>query len=96
MVSCRTGFRGWARSACGEAAQGTAWIEEGIENYRATGSMLDMPFLLALKAEALHLADRTSDALEAEVLQLCRPAVIGWLDAPSGLFGLWPVQVAPV
>jgi hypothetical protein len=58
-------LRGWARSACGEAAQGTAWIEEGIENYRATGSMLDMPFLLALKAEALHLADRTSDALEA-------------------------------
>jgi hypothetical protein len=31
-----------------------------------------------------------------EVLQLCRPAVIGWLDAPSGLFGLRPVQVAPV
>ena len=26
---------------------------------------LDMPFLVALKAEALHLADRTSDALEA-------------------------------
>jgi hypothetical protein len=31
-----------------------------------------------------------------EVLQLCRPAVIGWLDARSGLFGLRPVQVAPV
>ena len=27
--------------------------------------MLDMPFLVALKAEALHLGDRTSDALEA-------------------------------
>ena len=27
--------------------------------------MLDMPYLLALKAEALHLADRTSEALEA-------------------------------
>ena len=27
--------------------------------------MLDMPSLVALKAEALHLADRTSDALEA-------------------------------
>ena len=40
-------------------------IEDGIGNYRATGSMLDMPFLLALKAEALHLADRTSEALEA-------------------------------
>ena len=27
--------------------------------------MVDMPFLAALKAEALHLADRTCDALEA-------------------------------
>ena len=27
--------------------------------------MLRMPYYLALKAEALHLADRTSDALEA-------------------------------
>ena len=32
---------------------------------RATGSMLWLPYLLALKAEALHLADRTSEALEA-------------------------------
>ena len=58
-------LRGWARSASGETAEGISWIEDGIGNYRATGSMLDMPFLLALKAEALHLADRTSDALEA-------------------------------
>jgi len=58
-------LRGWARSASGETAEGISWIEEGIGNYRATGSMLDMPFLIALKAEALHLADRTSDALEA-------------------------------
>jgi hypothetical protein len=27
--------------------------------------MLDMPFLLALQAEAFHLADRTGEALEA-------------------------------
>jgi hypothetical protein len=27
--------------------------------------MLDMPFLLALEAEAFHLADRTGEALEA-------------------------------
>ena len=58
-------LRGWARSAFGETAEGITLIEEGIGNYRATGSMLDMPFLLALKAEALHLAGRTSDALEA-------------------------------
>ena len=36
-----------------------------IRDYRATGSILDMPFLTALRAETLYLADRTSDALEA-------------------------------
>jgi TIR domain len=30
------------------------------------------------------------------VLQLYRSLVIGWPDAPSGLFGLRSVQVAPV
>ena len=58
-------FRGWARSASGDTAEGISWIEDGIEDYRATGSMLAVPYLLALKAEALHLADRTSEALEA-------------------------------
>jgi serine/threonine protein kinase len=58
-------LRGWARSASGETAEGISWIEDGIGSYQATGSILDMPFLVALKAEALHLADRTSDALEA-------------------------------
>jgi tetratricopeptide (TPR) repeat protein len=58
-------LRGWARSASGDTAEGISWIEDGIGDYRATGSMLDVPFLLALKAEAFHLADRTSEALEA-------------------------------
>jgi len=56
---------GWARSVSGGTAEGILWIENGIGDYRATGSTLDMPFLLALKAEALHLAERTSEALEA-------------------------------
>ncbi len=58
-------LRGWARSVSGETAEGISWIEQGIEDYRATGSMLAMPYWLALKAEALYLADRTSEALEA-------------------------------
>jgi hypothetical protein len=58
-------LRGWARSASGNTAEGISWIEGGIGDYRATASILDMPFLLALKAEALHLADRTVEALEA-------------------------------
>ena len=58
-------LRGWARSASGETSDGISWIEDGTRNYRATGAVLMMPFFLALKAEALHLADRTSEALEA-------------------------------
>ena len=57
-------LRGWARSASGDTAQGIAWIEDGIENWRSTGAILAVAYYLALKAEALHLAGRTSEALE--------------------------------
>jgi len=58
-------LRGWARSASGDSAEGISWILHGIDDWRATGSILLVPYLLALKAEALHLADRTSEALKA-------------------------------
>jgi serine/threonine protein kinase/tetratricopeptide (TPR) repeat protein len=57
--------RGWARSASGHTVEGISWIEDGIRDMRVTGTTLVVPFWLALKAEALHLADRTSEALEA-------------------------------
>ena len=58
-------LRGWARSASGDAAEGIARIKEGIRDYQETGAVLRLPYFLALKAEALHFADRTSEALEA-------------------------------
>jgi tetratricopeptide (TPR) repeat protein len=58
-------LRGWALSASGDAIQGISWIEEGIGDYRTTGAIVAMPYFLALKARALHQADRTSEALEA-------------------------------
>jgi hypothetical protein len=58
-------LRGWAQSASGATTQGVSWIERGIQAYRATGSTLGVPFGLVLKAEALHLADRTPEALTA-------------------------------
>jgi predicted ATPase len=58
-------FRGWARSASGDAAEGISLIENGIREYRAIGAVLRLPYFLTLKAEALHLADRTVEALEA-------------------------------
>ena len=54
-----------ARSTSGDAVQGISWIVDGIEDFRATGAHRCVPFFLALKAEALHLADRTFEALEA-------------------------------
>jgi predicted ATPase len=58
-------LRGWARSVFGDIAEGISWIEDGIKDYRSTGSMLALPYWLALKAEALHLAHHTSEALQA-------------------------------
>jgi tetratricopeptide (TPR) repeat protein len=58
-------LRGWARSASGDTEQGMSWIEGGIEDWEGTGAILAVPYFLALKAEALYLAHRTSDALAA-------------------------------
>jgi len=52
-------------SASGDTVEGISWIEDGIRDYRATGATVGLPYLLGIKAEALHLADRTSEALEA-------------------------------
>ena len=65
-------MRGWLRSVSGDTAEGISWIEQGIRDLRATGAVLGLPGYLARKAEALHIADRTSEALgaidEAEAL----------------------------
>jgi predicted ATPase len=57
-------YRGWARSASGNTAEGIPWIEQGLRDFRAAGAALNLPYFLELKAEALHLEDRTSEALE--------------------------------
>jgi predicted ATPase len=58
-------LRGWARGVSGNTAEGISWIEDGLRDTRTTGVMLTVPFLLALRAEVLHLADRTVEALES-------------------------------
>jgi len=47
------------------AANSDAVIEQGIGDLRANGVVLGLPGYLARKAEALYLADRTCEALEA-------------------------------
>jgi tetratricopeptide (TPR) repeat protein len=76
--------RGWARSASGDTAEGIEWIEQGIRDYRATGSVaLSLQYHLARKAEALHLADRIPEALETinEALALVERFEVRWWSA---------------
>jgi predicted ATPase len=57
-------LRGWARSVSGDTAEGLAWIENGMREYRVIGSALALSAYLGLKAEALYLADRNFEAVE--------------------------------
>jgi tetratricopeptide (TPR) repeat protein len=57
-------LRGWVLSVSGASVEGISWIEQGIKDYRAPGSTLGLPYFLALKAEALFVANRSSEALE--------------------------------
>jgi len=58
-------YRGWARSVYDKTTEGIPWIEQGVRDFRATGTRLWLPYFLGLEAEALYLAHRTSEALEA-------------------------------
>jgi hypothetical protein len=55
-------YRAWARSTSGDVAAGIVSIEDVIEQFRTIGSRTGG---MLLRAEALHLADRTPEALEA-------------------------------
>ena len=78
-----TVLHGWAYCALGHITEAMAQIEHGLEDYRRTGSIIDLPYLLSLKAEALHLADRTVEALEAikEAEKVVEISEAHWWDA---------------
>jgi hypothetical protein len=59
-----TALLGWTRSVAGLFTQGISWLNDGIEELRTSGALLPMPSLLAAKAEALYLANRTAEALD--------------------------------
>jgi hypothetical protein len=46
-------FRGWVRSASGDAAEGIPGLEQGIRDLRTTGTALGLPYYLALKAKSI-------------------------------------------
>ena len=49
FLARRIDSQGWARSASGDTAEGLPWIEDAIRAFRATGSMLSLPYYLSLR-----------------------------------------------
>ena len=65
FLAVGTVLLGWARAVAGNTVQGLSWIQDGMESLRKNGSVQGMLSMLALQAEALNLAGRPSEALEA-------------------------------
>ena len=67
-----TALLGWARSVSGVFTPAISWIEDAIEELQTKDALFPILSLMAPKAEALYLANRTSEALatirEAETL----------------------------
>ena len=58
-------LRAWAHSVSGETIEGISRLEDEIKDYRVAGQTLIVPYYLALTAQALYLANRTAEAVEA-------------------------------
>ncbi|QQX86586.1 AAA family ATPase [Cupriavidus necator] len=58
-------LRGWALTAQGSFEEGIRRLHQGLENFKATGTMLDLPYFMSLLAEAYTQAGQIERALEA-------------------------------
>ena len=63
-VATGTMLQGWARATMGEVAQGIEDIRAGLDGYVATGARMDLPYYMALLADAYLLADLPRESLK--------------------------------
>jgi class 3 adenylate cyclase/predicted ATPase len=56
-------FQGWARALTGDAVQGVAMLEDGLERQKDVSTIEDFPFYFSMVAEARSLAGRHEEAL---------------------------------
>jgi len=73
-VANATMLRGWAQVMQGDTDHGIALMQEGLSNWRKTGSKFHVPYRLARAAEAHLIAGKTDDGLR----------LIGEADGDSG------------
>lgn len=62
-IANATMLRGWARVIQGETDHGIALMQEGLANWRKTGSKFQVRYRLARAAEAYLIAGKTDDGL---------------------------------
>jgi len=62
-IANATMLRGWARVVQGETDHGIALMQEGLANWRKTGSKFQIRYRLARAAEAHLIAGKTDDGL---------------------------------
>jgi predicted ATPase/class 3 adenylate cyclase len=77
-LAVATVFRGWCRAATGDVPGGLDEIKAGVEAYRAAGSLLYVPFFLALLADVLGRAGRIAEGLR------CLDEAVGLAGATGG------------
>src|SRR5262249_31666856 len=64
---CRAGsaiMMGWARAACGDIAVGAETLRQGLEAWKATGSVTYQPYYMGLLVEVLVAQGKFDEALE--------------------------------
>ena len=76
-------MRGWCLGAMGQSAEAIALILKGLDNYRATGAVLVIPFFLMTLAEVYGMAAQADEGLKrlAEVANIVEATQERWADA---------------
>jgi predicted ATPase len=76
-------FRGWCLAAMRRPDEGVALITTGLDGYRATGTLHNLPTMLTLLAVAYGMAGQPHAARErlTEALQICGVTGQRWAEA---------------
>jgi class 3 adenylate cyclase/predicted ATPase len=82
-IANATMLRGWALIAQGEVRQGSVHLREGLNAWRATGSMYLVPYRLARAADAYRIVGNTEEGLclVAEALKAMERFEDRWFEA---------------
>ncbi len=76
-----TFFRGWALTAQGRGEDGLAQMRQGLLHYRATGTVLDLPWCLGVLAEACGSTGRVDEGLDTIAEALAVADHTGYYEA---------------